>query len=110
MAQDYVEAVEVGSALIERHAVLQSPTKIEELVGIFIHATKVNVFSFCSPPSTDIPIDGDGLLGHGIGQLNNLGYEPTPVVSKIVIYSSSTLLANIHIAWLEHKSLLFEIL
>lgn len=29
-------------ALLERHAVLQSPSRIEELVHIFIHATKVN--------------------------------------------------------------------
>lgn len=28
--------------LLERHAVLQSPTRIEELVKIFIHATKVS--------------------------------------------------------------------
>ncbi|KAG9246359.1 thiamine biosynthesis protein-like protein (Thi-4) [Calycina marina] len=41
VAQDYVEAVEVCSALIERHAVLQSPSRIEELVQIFIHATKM---------------------------------------------------------------------
>jgi len=44
VAQDYVEAVEFGSALIERHAVLQSPSKIEGLIAIFIHATKVSVF------------------------------------------------------------------
>ena len=43
MAEDYVQAVEVGSALIERNVALQSPSKIEELVGIFIHATKVSV-------------------------------------------------------------------
>jgi hypothetical protein len=28
-------------ALLERHAVLQSPSRIEELVKIFIHATNV---------------------------------------------------------------------
>jgi hypothetical protein len=28
--------------LLERNAVLQSPSRIEELVKIFIHATKVN--------------------------------------------------------------------
>jgi thiaminase len=58
VADDYVAAVNVGSgkwcsktgnwtkthtveALLERHALLQSPNRIEELVKIFIHATKV---------------------------------------------------------------------
>ncbi|KAK0099872.1 hypothetical protein ONS95_013301 [Cadophora gregata] len=41
VADDYVEAVKVGSALLERNAVLQSPHRIEELVKIFIHATKM---------------------------------------------------------------------
>jgi thiaminase len=43
VADDYVEAVKIGSALIERHAMLQSPSRIEELVRIFIHATKVRL-------------------------------------------------------------------
>lgn len=29
--------------LLERHAVLQSPSRIEELVKIFIHATKMEI-------------------------------------------------------------------
>lgn len=33
--------------LLERHAVLQSPSRIEELVEIFIHATKVGFFLSC---------------------------------------------------------------
>ncbi|KAL1839682.1 hypothetical protein VTJ49DRAFT_1247 [Mycothermus thermophilus] len=37
---DYVAAVKAGSELLERHAVLQSPSRIEDLVKIFIHATK----------------------------------------------------------------------
>ncbi|KAF7875136.1 hypothetical protein EAF04_002308 [Stromatinia cepivora] len=41
VADDYTEAVKVGSALLEKHAVLQSPNRIEELVKIFIHATKM---------------------------------------------------------------------
>ena len=57
VADDYREAVSVGSgkwtcghvmpvysqteALLEKNAVLQSPSRIEELVKIFIHATKV---------------------------------------------------------------------
>jgi hypothetical protein len=31
-------------ALLERHAVLQSPSRIEEIVEIFIHATNVSFF------------------------------------------------------------------
>jgi thiaminase len=41
VAEDYTEAVKVGSALLESHVVLQSSSRIEELVKIFIHATNV---------------------------------------------------------------------
>lgn len=41
VAEDYVAAVETGCKLIEKHAMDQSPKRIEELVKIFIHATKV---------------------------------------------------------------------
>lgn len=56
VADDYTEAVAIGSCeyhhnqlqnlltpkvLLERHAVLQSSSRIEDLVQIFIHATKV---------------------------------------------------------------------
>ena len=34
--------------LYERHAVNQSPARIEELVKIFIHATKVTIISYVS--------------------------------------------------------------
>ncbi|ROW12243.1 hypothetical protein VMCG_00020 [Cytospora schulzeri] len=40
VADDYVQAVRTGSELLERHAVLQSPSRIEELIKIFIHAIK----------------------------------------------------------------------
>jgi thiaminase len=59
VADDYSEAVRVGSgkskhvftlrihlwikALLEKNAVLQSPSRIEELVKIFIHATNVSL-------------------------------------------------------------------
>lgn len=36
-----VLTVHPGVGLLERHAVLQSPSRIEELIKIFIHATKV---------------------------------------------------------------------
>jgi thiaminase len=42
VADDYVEAVSTGRRLLERHAALSSPSRIEELVKIFIHATKVS--------------------------------------------------------------------
>ncbi|KFY23743.1 hypothetical protein V493_05665 [Pseudogymnoascus sp. VKM F-4281 (FW-2241)] len=41
VADDFVEAVRVGSDAIEKHALLQSPSRIEELVKIFIHATNM---------------------------------------------------------------------
>ncbi|TKX19158.1 hydroxymethylpyrimidine/phosphomethylpyrimidine kinase-like protein [Elsinoe australis] len=41
VAEDYKEAVRKGTALIEEHAVRQGPERIEELVGVFVHATKM---------------------------------------------------------------------
>ncbi|KAI2785289.1 Phosphomethylpyrimidine kinase-domain-containing protein [Daldinia loculata] len=41
--EDYVEAVGTVSALMEKNAVLQSPSRIEELVKIFIHATRMEI-------------------------------------------------------------------
>ena len=54
--------------LLESNAVRQSPSRIEELVKIFVHATKV------FPPSIRVAIvkltvtfaDGDWILGDGI--------------------------------------------
>ncbi|CAN8096851.1 unnamed protein product [Discula destructiva] len=43
VADDYVQAVKTGSNMLEKHAVLQSPSRIEELVKIFIHATKMEI-------------------------------------------------------------------
>ncbi|KAI1393859.1 Phosphomethylpyrimidine kinase-domain-containing protein [Hypoxylon trugodes] len=43
VADDYVQAVQTGSALIEKNALLQSPSRIEEFVKIFIHATKMEI-------------------------------------------------------------------
>ncbi|KAI1847795.1 hypothetical protein JX265_009223 [Neoarthrinium moseri] len=43
VADDYVEAVRTGRALMERHAALQSPSRVEELVKIFVHATKMEI-------------------------------------------------------------------
>lgn len=41
VAEDYVAAVTTGRGLIERHAALLSPSRVEDLVRIFLHATKV---------------------------------------------------------------------
>ncbi|KAK3334031.1 Phosphomethylpyrimidine kinase-domain-containing protein [Cercophora scortea] len=43
VAEDYTAAVTTGSELLERHALLQSPTRIEELVNIFIQATRMEI-------------------------------------------------------------------
>ncbi|KAK4650867.1 trifunctional hydroxymethylpyrimidine kinase/phosphomethylpyrimidine kinase/thiaminase [Podospora pseudocomata] len=40
---DYLLALKTGSDLLERHAVLQSPARIDELASIFIHATKMEI-------------------------------------------------------------------
>ncbi|SMQ47254.1 unnamed protein product [Zymoseptoria tritici ST99CH_1A5] len=41
VAEEYATAVKKGCDLIEKHASRQSPYRIEELVKIFIHATKM---------------------------------------------------------------------
>ncbi|KAI0435217.1 Rapamycin-insensitive companion of mTOR, N-term-domain-containing protein [Xylaria sp. FL1042] len=43
VADDYVQAVQTGCDLMERNAVLHSPSRIEELVKVFIHATKMEI-------------------------------------------------------------------
>ncbi|KAK1241803.1 hypothetical protein MKX07_007626 [Trichoderma sp. CBMAI-0711] len=42
-ADDYVEAVRLGSELIEKNIRLQSPSRIEELIKIFVHATRMEI-------------------------------------------------------------------
>lgn len=69
VAKDYVAAVNKGCELIEKHAVEQSPKRIEDLVKIFIHATKVIQPSSLSMESlnwADHLADGDRILGHGL--------------------------------------------
>ncbi len=89
VADDYGQAVATGSGtvgqsrrmrtkrtdarvaeLLERHALLQGPSRIEELVKIFIHATKVRVKqSADGDMDSDCPTDGDWLLGDVSAQL-----------------------------------------
>ncbi|KAK5994571.1 Putative hydroxymethylpyrimidine/phosphomethylpyrimidine kinase 2 [Cladobotryum mycophilum] len=40
---EYGEAVKIGNELLEKYIVLQSPSRIEELVKIFAHATKMEI-------------------------------------------------------------------
>lgn len=68
VAEDYTDAVKAGLDIIERHAVLQSPSRIEQLVQIFIHATKVSLplLALISNVYAErLGTDGDGILGHG---------------------------------------------
>lgn len=60
IADDYTEAVRKGRTMIERHAVSQSPSRVEELVKIFVHATKVccRLLLMSTCLLTDLP-DGD---------------------------------------------------
>ncbi|KAK3301655.1 Ribokinase-like protein [Chaetomium strumarium] len=58
VADDYTTAVKTGSELLERHAVLQSVPRIEELVKIFIHATKVSCWVYW----LDVPLDAGWTL------------------------------------------------
>ncbi|KAM0798504.1 hypothetical protein BDR22DRAFT_859260 [Usnea florida] len=41
VADDYTNVVRDGEAALEKHAVLQSPSQLESLVKIFVHATKM---------------------------------------------------------------------
>lgn len=43
VADDYVQAVETGQELLEREMPKQSPARIEELVGIFVRATELEI-------------------------------------------------------------------
>ncbi|ORY70007.1 Phosphomethylpyrimidine kinase-domain-containing protein [Pseudomassariella vexata] len=43
VAEDYVTAVRTGRELIERHALALSPSRVDELVRIFVHATAMEI-------------------------------------------------------------------
>ncbi len=55
-------------ASIEQNMMLQSPSRIEELVDIFIHATKVSRDWLDTENVTDFLVDGDWILDMGTGQ------------------------------------------
>ncbi|KAJ9645971.1 trifunctional hydroxymethylpyrimidine kinase/phosphomethylpyrimidine kinase/thiaminase [Coniosporium apollinis] len=54
VSNDYTEAVRNGRDLIEKHAVKQSASRIEELVRIFIHATRMET-GFWNMGSREVP-------------------------------------------------------
>ena len=59
----------VHAALVEKHAAKQSPSRIEELVNIFIQATRVSsTYSLMFTVLTHVP-DGDWVLGHGFNSM-----------------------------------------
>ncbi|KAJ9270293.1 hypothetical protein DTO212C5_3536 [Paecilomyces variotii] len=43
VAEDYSEAVEIGSALLEKHMREVSPSRLEDLIKIFIRATELEI-------------------------------------------------------------------
>ncbi|KAL1885723.1 trifunctional hydroxymethylpyrimidine kinase/phosphomethylpyrimidine kinase/thiaminase [Paecilomyces lecythidis] len=43
VAEDYTEAVEIGSALLEKHMREVSPSRLEELIKIFVRATELEI-------------------------------------------------------------------
>jgi hypothetical protein len=63
----------VHVALVEKHAAKQSPSRIEELVNIFIQATRVRLAYLLLAKLlllTRAP-DGDWVLGHGFDSVNS---------------------------------------
>lgn len=63
VAEDYTEAVRLGSQLIENSIRECSPSRIEELIKIFIHGTKVSYFWRLFTTSL-ISVDGNRILGN----------------------------------------------
>lgn len=60
------------AALVEKHAMVQSPKRIEELVKIFKHATKVSVLlRFVFLDVLKNLSDGDRLLEYGRNIVNH---------------------------------------
>ncbi|KAL2002657.1 hypothetical protein VTN02DRAFT_6267 [Thermoascus thermophilus] len=43
VAEDYTEAVDIGSALLEKHMRTVSPSRLEELIKVFIRATELEI-------------------------------------------------------------------
>jgi hypothetical protein len=57
--------------LVEKHAANQSPSRIEELVKIFIHATKVSRKCKVEVKTADLVTDGNWLLGYGFRRMKS---------------------------------------
>ncbi|CAG8425233.1 unnamed protein product [Penicillium salamii] len=54
VADDYTEAVQLGSALLEKHMQLVSPSRMDELIKIFVRATELEIRFW------DMGLDGSG--------------------------------------------------
>ncbi|KAI0460351.1 Phosphomethylpyrimidine kinase-domain-containing protein [Xylaria acuta] len=99
VADDYVQAVQTGCELIERNAVLHSPSRIEELVKIFIHATKYFLLIINSTIGGGYGGGGYGGGGGGYGggggggdRMSNLGAglsKPTWDLGKLPKFEKS---------------------
>ena len=73
------------AALVEKGMVRQSPSRIEELVKIFIHATKVQIASDTSHFNKLISnIDGDRLLGYGLDSVKTVALEFEDTRSRLM--------------------------
>ncbi|KAF2398490.1 hypothetical protein EJ06DRAFT_544160 [Trichodelitschia bisporula] len=57
VAPDYVEAVRLGCELVESHVAKQSPSRIEELVEIFIHAARMETAQISSHTARSLQLD-----------------------------------------------------
>jgi hypothetical protein len=75
--------------------VLQSPSRIEELIKIFIHATKVRLLFWGEASggcNVDILADGDGILGHGYGA--SMRYEIDVTGDRVSILTLTLSVCN----------------
>lgn len=98
VAEDYSAAVREGSgervqcelyqtkltrdvALIEKHASKQSPSRVEELVAIFIHATKASPcqIGVQGRLADTILTDGGRVLGHGLDSIGWRAFDGSVV-------------------------------
>lgn len=71
----FADLESVRVELVEKHAAKQSPSRIEELVQIFVQATRVGFLCLKDGVQRLIQfLDGDWVLGHGFESVNMVGY------------------------------------